>query len=59
MTTEMTREDIRNAISEIDLKLIDAIAQRSDLVEEILKAKARSGSPVRDRERERDRKSVV
>ena len=54
MTTEMTREDIRNAISEIDLKLIDAIAQRSDLVEEILKAKARSGSPVRDRERERE-----
>ena len=54
MTTEMTRDEIRMAISEIDHQLIDAIARRSDLVEEILKAKARSGSPVRDRERERE-----
>lgn len=52
MTAVKTRDEIRTEISEIDRQLIDAIARRSDLVEEILAAKAASGQPVRDRERE-------
>ena len=46
------RDDIREAISKIDRELVDAISRRSDLVEAILKEKAKSGLPVRDRERE-------
>lgn len=52
MSTVQTRDEIRAAISELDRELVDAIAKRSDLVEEILKAKAEQGLPVRDRERE-------
>ena len=52
MTTAKTRDDIRSEISDIDRQLIDAIARRSELVEDILNAKAASGQPVRDRERE-------
>lgn len=54
MTTAKTRDDIRSEISEIDRQLIDAIARRSELVDEILQAKAASGQPVRDREREQE-----
>lgn len=52
MTTAKTRDEIRSEISDIDRQLIDAIARRSELVEDILNAKAASGQPVRDRERE-------
>lgn len=46
------RDEVRNAISEIDEQLVDAIARRSELVEQILQAKVDAGLPVRDRERE-------
>lgn len=46
------RDEVRNAISEIDTQLVDAIARRSELVEQILQAKVDAGLPVRDRERE-------
>jgi chorismate mutase/prephenate dehydratase len=52
MTATKTRDEIRDAISDIDRQLIEAIARRSQLVEQILEAKAASGQPVRDRERE-------
>ena len=52
MTTAKTRDEIRSEISDIDRQLIDAIARRSELVDEILAAKAASSQPVRDRERE-------
>jgi chorismate mutase/prephenate dehydratase len=51
-TSTKSRDDIREAISQIDRQLIEAIARRSQLVEEILEAKAASGQPVRDRDRE-------
>lgn len=51
-TSTKSRDDIREEISQIDRQLIEAIARRSQLVEEILEAKAASGQPVRDRERE-------
>ncbi len=46
------RDEVRNAISEIDEQLVDAIARRSELVEQILQAKVDAGLPVRDRDRE-------
>lgn len=46
------RDEVRNAISQIDEQLVDAIARRSELVEQILQAKVDAGLPVRDRERE-------
>lgn len=52
MSDTKQRDDVRAAISDVDRQLVDLIARRSDLVEEILKAKAESGLPVRDRERE-------
>ena len=51
-TSTKSRDAIREAISQIDRQLIEAIARRSQLVEEILEAKAASGQPVRDRDRE-------
>ncbi len=51
-TSTKSRDEIREAISQIDRQLIEAIARRSQLVEEILEAKAASGQPVRDRDRE-------
>ncbi len=53
MTETQNRDEIRAAISELDRTLIDTIAKRADLVEQILEAKARQGLPVRDREREK------
>jgi chorismate mutase / prephenate dehydratase len=52
MASAKSRDEIRDEISAIDRQLIEAIARRSELVEEILEAKVRSGQPVRDRERE-------
>lgn len=52
MSDTKNRDDIRAAITDLDRELVDLIAKRGDLVEEILKAKAESGLPVRDRERE-------
>ncbi|WP_300542357.1 prephenate dehydratase [Maricaulis sp.] len=52
MSGVKSRDEIRAAISDIDRQLIEAIARRSQLVEQILEAKAASGQPVRDRERE-------
>lgn len=46
------RDEVRTAISDIDQQLVDAIARRSELVEQILQAKVDAGLPVRDRERE-------
>ena len=52
MSETTTRDEVRERISELDRTLIETIARRNDLVEEILKAKANEGLPVRDRERE-------
>ncbi len=52
MSETKNRDDIRSAITDLDRQLVDLIAKRGDLVEEILKAKAEAGLPVRDRERE-------
>ncbi|MBR9825467.1 MAG: prephenate dehydratase [Alphaproteobacteria bacterium] len=52
MSDTKNRDDIRAAITDLDRELVDLIAKRGDLVEEILEAKAESGLPVRDRERE-------
>lgn len=52
VTTTKSRDEIRAEISQIDGQLIDAIARRQELVDEIQAAKAASGQPVRDRERE-------
>jgi chorismate mutase/prephenate dehydratase len=52
MSDVTTRDEIREAISTLDQKLVDTIAQRADLVEQILDEKARAGLPVRDRKRE-------
>jgi len=52
MSDTQARDQVRAQISELDRLLIDTIAKRGDLVEEILRAKANDGLPVRDRERE-------
>ena len=52
VTTTKSRDEIRAEISQIDGQLIDTIARRQELVDEIQAAKAASGQPVRDRERE-------
>jgi len=52
MSETKSRDDVRAAINALDRELVDLIARRGDLVEEILKAKAEAGLPVRDRERE-------
>ena len=52
MSDVKSREDIRAEISQIDRDLVDDIARRSDLIEEILREKANSGGSVRDRDRE-------
>ncbi len=52
MSDTTQRDEVRAAISDIDRQLVEMIARRSDLVDEILKAKAEAGLPVRDRDRE-------
>jgi chorismate mutase/prephenate dehydratase len=52
MSEILSRDEIRNSINAIDRELVDAIARRTSLVEAIMEEKARSGLPVRDRDRE-------
>ena len=52
MSDVKSRSDIRAEISQIDRDLVDNIARRSALIEEILREKATSGGSVRDRDRE-------
>ncbi|WP_417492240.1 prephenate dehydratase [Maricaulis sp.] len=52
MSEQVSRDEIRSSISQIDRDLVDAIARRTALVEAIVDEKVRSGLPVRDRDRE-------
>jgi chorismate mutase/prephenate dehydratase len=52
MSAVEMRDEIRTAISDLDQDLVEMIAKRSQLVEDILREKEKSGLPVRDRERE-------
>ncbi len=47
MSEQVSRDDIRTSISQIDRELVDAIARRTTLVEAIVDEKVRSGLPVR------------
>lgn len=45
---------LRKKIDEIDEKIIDLLAQRVDIADDILKSKKRAGREVRDRKREQE-----
>ena len=52
MSTVKTRDEIRAEIAAIDRTIVETIAQRSALVDDIVQDKVRAGHPVRDRDRE-------
>lgn len=50
----MALDDLRKALSEIDDKLVELVADRQHLVEQISATKLASGAPTRDFEREKE-----
>ncbi len=50
----MSLEELRNALTSIDRRIVELIAERQDVVDDIGKAKLESGRATRDYEREKD-----
>lgn len=50
----MTLEDLRHELEELDLTILEAIAERQQIVRRIEEVKAETGRPIRDFQRERD-----